>query len=173
MAQQPNIELRITDLPRPTPSPDPARSWTPNRPGDLQGPEDTPWGGLYGTPGPDAGYVLRLVANLQIAIGTGESQEDGRRAVAILAAARASRAGRGPTGSDVAVARMLLGYSDDLDESTRRRLAQRRYERVAGISHHTHMAGALVDAVDTGLLSSEPSEVVSRLQAGSSPFTDD
>ena len=62
MGQQPNIELEIADLPRPRPAPDPARRWKPSRPGELHSPEEVPWGGAFGTTGPDTGFVYRLIA---------------------------------------------------------------------------------------------------------------
>ena len=55
MGQQPNMPLTVEDLPRPEPHPAPARRWRAGRPGDPALPADVPWGGAFGTPGPDPG----------------------------------------------------------------------------------------------------------------------
>ena len=61
MAQQPNIEVDRSRAPLPTPEPGPARRGGPARPGLIESPADTEWGGSYGTPGPDTGWAIRLI----------------------------------------------------------------------------------------------------------------
>ena len=101
MGQQPNMPLTMEDLPRPEPRPGPARRWRAGRPGDLASPADVPWGGAFGTPGPDTGYALRLLA--------GRAGEPGEaRALAAIVAARASRLGRAPVPADVVAAEAIL-----------------------------------------------------------------
>jgi len=101
VGQQPNMPLTMEDLPRPEPRPGPSRGWRAGRPGDPSSPADVPWGGAFGTPGPDTGYALRLLA--------GRAGEPGEMsALAAIVAARASRLGRAPVPADVAAAEAVL-----------------------------------------------------------------
>ena len=85
MAQQPNIELRDSDLPRPEAGPNPERRWTPDRPGDVSG-AGVPWGGAFGTPGPDAGYAIKLAAGRELLLTENEHRADANLALAAVAA---------------------------------------------------------------------------------------
>ncbi|MFH1331478.1 MAG: hypothetical protein ABIJ48_12640 [Actinomycetota bacterium] len=104
MGQQPSIPLTVEDLPRPEARPAPARRWRADRPGDLASPTDVPWGGAFGTPGPDTGYALRLLADRSV--GPEES-----RALAAVMAARASQLGRAPVAADAEAAESILGLA--------------------------------------------------------------
>jgi len=108
LGQPPNMPLTIEDLPRPEPHPAPARRWRARRPGDLSSPDSVPWGGAFGTPGPDTGYVLRLLADR----GHGIRES---RAPAAVAAARASLLGRAPVGADLEAAGIILRASSARD----------------------------------------------------------
>ena len=77
MGQQPNMPLTMADLPRPEPHPGPARGWRAGRPGDPSSPADVPWGGAFGTPGPDTGYALRLL-RIELAKAHGRFEFAGR-----------------------------------------------------------------------------------------------
>lgn len=168
MAQDPNIELRISDLPRPTAAPGPARRWSQHRPGELDGPADVPWGGAFGTPGPDTGYVLLLLRAEDLPLAAGESRPDAVAALAALAGARASLLGRAPVPADIAVARLLLGYSTPAGDTAPS--LQERSRRVAGAARHAGRRSALVGAVDISLLEAPPDEVAARLADGAPPF---
>lgn len=167
MGQQPNIELEIADLPRPVPAPAPARRWSPRRPGELNSPEEVPWGGMFGTPGPDTGYVLRLLADEELSLGRGEGRSDVVAALAALASARASLYGRAPTHGDIAVAKALLGLdptgvpAEVIDE-----LAEQRPEWVANLAHDSKKAYQLVGAVDPAMLRSSVEAVLSEMAQG-------
>ncbi len=165
MGQQPNIDLGIEDLPRPTAHPGAPRRWSPARPGELGSPEDVPWGGAFGTIGPDAGYALRLVAERDLHPGPGESHHDLERALTALITARASHGGRAPVGEDVEAAEILLGLDrpDDDDVTARRRAA------IAGVGHSKARARALVASVDPDNLFATPDELRRR----SGPFIGD
>jgi hypothetical protein len=95
------MPLTLQDLPRPEPSPAPARRWQAGRPGDLRSPGDVPWGGAFGTPGPDAGYARWLLAD------AGRSGDE-VTALAVVVAARSSRLGRAPVAADFEAAEILL-----------------------------------------------------------------
>lgn len=165
MGQQPNIELGMSDLPRPTPRPAPARRWRPGRPGDLEAPSDMPWGGAFGTTGPDAGFALRLVATRDVALAPGEHRRDADAVIAGIAAARASRLGRAPTGEDVEAALAILGYrGDGGDEATGRR------HLIAGAAHHPDRVRRVVGTIDPDFLVSDPDVIGARVASGDGPL---
>ena len=167
MAQQPNIQLRIEDLPRPTAHPAAPRRWSPKRPGELDSPEEVPWGGMYGTPGPDSGYAFRLIADLDVPFTERDDHHDTVAALAALASARASHFGRAPTRVDVDVALLLVGLSPDgLPEAVVSQLAEDRPTWCTGIGHHPPAAQALVAAVAIDVLAAEPAAIRSRMAGG-------
>ena len=108
MGQEPNIQLGVEDLPRATPKPAPARRWKPDRPVEVGSPSEMPWGGSFGTPGPDTGFAIRIVRERGLPGGA-----DVEVAVVAVMAARASAVGRAPTSPDLDVAIDLLGLFDD------------------------------------------------------------
>lgn len=147
MGQQPNIELEMADLPRPRPKPAPSRAWKPERPGDFDGPQDVPWGGGFGTIGPDSGYARTLVKSRPLQLAAGEHRGNAAAAVAAIASARSSLFGRAPIGRDIDVAATLLGYdTEGLPEAVVQGLQTARMTWLAGVEHRP---GALVDLVAT------------------------
>ncbi len=166
MGQQPNIPLSIEDLPRPTAHPDPPRRWSPRRPGDLHAPGDVPWGGLFGTPGPDTGYVLRLVRDTELAVTDREDRHDAEVAVAALAAARASHFGRAPVVTDVTVAKLILGLDPDLPADVGAALAAERPAWLANASHRPEEIRRLVAGVPVDVLAAPVAEVQRRAAGG-------
>lgn len=167
MGQQPNIELEISDLPRPVARPAPARPWRPSRPGDHAGPDDVPSGVGFGSTGPDAGYALRLAATTELTLAAGELRHNAVAAVAAIAAARASHFGRGPVGTDVELGAQLLGYlPDGVQAGLLEELATRRPELIAGVGHAVRRALALTELVPLDVLSSSPSAARARMAVG-------
>ncbi len=139
MGQEPNIDIGPEDLPRATPEPGAPRRWSPRRPGDLGSPAEVPWGGVFGTPGPETGYAFRIVGRLDLPGGEHHRRDVEAVLVAVMAA-RASAIGRSPTASDAAAAIDLL----DLTDST--------VESFSGIAHdHARLAEA-VEAIPIGRL---------------------
>lgn len=167
MGQQPNIELEISDLPRPTPRPAPARRWSPGRPGDLTVPQDVPSGGAFGSTGPDPGYALRLVRTVDLALGPAEQAHNAEAAVAAIAGARAVHFSRAPIIEDVEVAALVLGYdtegvpADLVDD-----LVADRPALVANIGHSSRQSTALIALVAPDVLSAGADEVRARMAAG-------
>ena len=159
MGQQPNMPLRLEDLPRPTPKTDPPRRWSPRRPGDLDSPEAVPWGGAFGTPGPDTGYALKLAASRQLDLAEGESRTDAEAALAGIAAARSSHFGRAPVVGDLDVAEVILGFGSGADVGW-------RHGRIAGAAHHPKRVLELVAAVDPEALVADLDEVKARVGSG-------
>lgn len=161
MGQQPNVQLQLEGLPRREPHPGPARRWAARRPGDLAGPQEVPWGGAFGTPGPDTGYAWHLLAGRPVALAPGESRADAERLAAVLMAARASRFGRAPVVGDADVAEMILGL----------RVGGPAGADPAPVRRHLSAHGAdvlsrLLAAVDPDLLVAAPAEVQRRWAAG-------
>ena len=167
MGQQPNIELDISGLPRPRPKPDPARSWTPGRPGELGGPDDHRWGAGFGTTGPDAGYALSLVKRRGFELAEGEHRGNTNVALAAVASARSSMFGRGPTMKDVDLAAVLLGYdAAGLPTETVADLARSRLAWFAAAGHHPENLTSFLAAIDAGTLRLTADEARNRMAQG-------
>jgi hypothetical protein len=172
VGQQPNIELEISDLPRPRRKPDPARSWVPGRPGELSGPEDMEWGAGFGTTGPDAGYALSLVAKRDLTLAAGEHRANVDVAVAAVASARSSLFGRGPTGNDINLALVLLGYdSAGVPDEVATSLATRRVEWFAAAAHHHANLHTFVGSLDAAVLRLTADEARSQIAQGTQLIT--
>jgi hypothetical protein len=168
VGQQPNIRLGIEDLPRPEAHPAAPRRWSPRRPGELGSPAEVPWGGAFGTPGPDAGYAMTVLASREIPAGPGEDRHDVAAALAALMAARASRFGRAPVAADADVAEILLGYrADGLGEAIRERLAALRRRLLPGFAHAKHRGRDLVAAYDREVLIAPSGDVPGLLDTAS------
>jgi hypothetical protein len=97
----------------------------------MGSPDDVPWGGAFGTPGPDIGFALRIVRSMELP-GSARLRNDIESAVVAVMAARASAIGRAPTAPDVAIALELL----ELDASNA--------QSVAGVAHDRARLSALV-----------------------------
>jgi hypothetical protein len=159
MAQQPNIELPISDLPWRVSGTGPERSWAPNRPGELTG-TGMPWGGAFGMPGPDAGYALSLVAPRELTLADHEHRTDADAAVAAVAAARSSLVGRGPTKGDVDAAIVILGYDVESDFGPVRAAA------IGGSAHHPLRIRRLIAGIPTDVYDATADELRERVAAG-------
>ncbi len=113
-------------------------SWRANRPGEvLAGDRDTTGAGL-GYPGPDQGYVLRLVHLFepQLRLAAGEDSADVIAGGVAVALKRASLFGRAPVAEDLRVAFDLFGFltSDASDELVARR--RQLFAGVAGVHNY-------------------------------------
>lgn len=167
MGQQPNLELEIEDLPRPSATTSPARRWTPRRPGEMNSPVEVPWGGAYGTTGPDTGYAMRLVRQRDIPHVVGEDHHSVETAIVTLAGARASSYGRAPIGQDVDVAMTLLGYmADGMPAELMEALRVARGPQIANIGHDAGRERGVAAAVPLDVLISSLDSIRSRMAAG-------
>ncbi len=170
MAQQPKIELEFGDLPRARMEPMPARPWRPNRPGDFSGPGDVPAGPGFGTPGPDTGYALRLLAERDLDLEPDEDIERVRAAAINLVSARAAHFGRAPSRSDIDAVLALMGLHADVTGTFRSALGADRRRWVKKAAHGAMYGRALVAAVDDDLLYAPVEEIVDRLRSGVRPL---
>lgn len=152
MAQQPNIELDPADLPRPAPEPPPPSGWrAASRPGTITAPDQVPRGTAFGTPGPDAGYALRLIRRAGLPAAS-EQLED---VLAALMAARAASFGRAPTPEDLEVAQLVAGLVEGLPAH----LAERCARWVEAAAHERSRGRTAVAEVGLDLLRRPPAEV--------------
>ncbi len=141
MGQEPNIHVGFEDLPRAVPEPAAPERWSPQRPGDFVSPDEVPWGGVFGTPGPDTGFAYKIVKNLDLPGGAHRRSDIEAVLVAVMSA-RASSIGRAPTATDAPVAIDLLGLTEASADS------------FAGIAHDQIRLGAIVAAIPAERLTS-------------------
>ncbi len=164
MAQEPNIELDGSVLARKDLPPAPTRRWSPHRPGELRAPEEVPWGGAFGRPGPDTGWVLRLVHLAEF--DRGDRPDELEQVVANMAAARASLYGRAPVPQDIEVAVVLLGLRPHkLPPDLADRLALERRKWLDAAAHEKIGGTAFIASIDPDLMRSTPEEVVDHFRA--------
>ena len=159
MGQQPNIELDVGDRVRNRPVPGVARRWKPSRPAEI-GSGEQPEGSAFGVPGPDAGYALKLVRELEFELAPGEHRHDVEIAVAAIAKARAARRGRAPIAQDIAVGSLVLGAVPGAPAP------QHRAAWVANVGHNAARLRQLVADVPSEVLEETPDAVQERIRLG-------
>lgn len=156
MGQQPNIELDLDDLPRPSHEPGAPVGWKPTRPGEITSPAQMPVGGVFGNPSPDTGWVKKLVAGVEFDRTAANAAE----VVATIASVRASTFGRGPVPADVEAALIVLGLRDEgLDQATRDKLAELREEWFRAASHETVRGRSVLDVFEREFLHQSLDEI--------------
>jgi hypothetical protein len=137
--------------------------WFPARPGELvtTGGQPSVDAGRMGAPGPDQGYLLKLVPLLrdELRLAEGEHRADVEAGCVAIALKRASLFGRAPIVHDLRVAYTVWGFLDpspapELVEERRRRFAE-----VHHVAHHYPSLRAVADAVPAEVLRLGPSEV--------------
>jgi hypothetical protein len=158
VAQQPNIELTRADLPRPEAAPA-AAAWLQDRPGEITAPDQAEWGGLFGRPGPDTGWVLGLARRAEFERGDRPAILE--RIVASVAAARAGASGRGPTAQDVEVALIMLGLRPEgLPEGVVADLTSARNAAIDHAAHERDKGRSFVRLVPIDRLTAKPAELI-------------
>jgi hypothetical protein len=161
------VPTKPTDRPRAYHSP-PRRDdeWVPARPGELvtTGGQPDLDAGRMGAPGPDQGYLLKLVPLLrdELRLTEREHRADVEAGGVAIALKRASLFGRAPVVHDLRVAYALWGF---LDAAAPAELVAERTARFEGVHHTAHHypeLRAVVDAVPEATLRLTPAEVASR-----------
>ena len=156
MGQQPNIELDASDLPALGLEPGAARRGGAGRPGEITKPDEALSGGAFGRPGPDTGWVLRLLRETEF----DRSDRSIEAVVASVAAARAALNGRGPAPTDVEVALILLGLRPDgLPDDVVNQLSTARAKWLSKAAHERVKGQAFLSQLSPGLLSADPDHV--------------
>lgn len=158
MAQQPNVEITAAEAPRTKLEPGPAVKWRSTKPGMPDGPGEIGGGGYYGTTGPDPGWGLRLLSQVELP----DDDPHLREVVTGLTLARAAALGRAPVPEDIEVAVALCGYGFDAPAG----VSERREQWVDAAAHDTRPGATAVAEVDKGLLVQKPDQV--RLTLGHS-----
>ncbi len=156
MGQQPNIELTASDAPRVVLEPGVARREGGRRPGEINTPAEAVSGGAFGRPGPDTGWVMRIVKATEF------DRSDGGidAVVASVAAARAAHLGRGPSSSDVEVALILLGLRPEgIPDGVVSQLSAARATWLRKAAHERVKGRSFLTQLSPGLLSADPERV--------------
>lgn len=161
MAAPEFVPTRPTDRPRAYGSP-PWRGdeWLANRPGEVVGEGGQPAvdAGRMGAPGPDQGYVLKLlpVIRPELHLADREQLADVEAGCVAVALKRASLFGRAPVVHDLRAACTVWGY---LDASAAPELVDERRRRFEGVhltAHHYPELRAVADAVPEATLRLTP-----------------
>ena len=156
MGQQPNIELDASNAPRAVLEPGAARRGGNDRPGEITEPDEAVSGGAFGRPGPDTGWVLRIVRETEFDRSDGGLEP----VVASVAAARASLNGRGPTPADVEVALILLGLRPEgIPGDVVAQLSSARAKWLSKAAHERVKGRSFLSQLSPGLLSADPERV--------------
>ena len=142
-------------------------AWVLDRPGDLDEGHPDRDAGRMGSPGPDQGYVLKLIPLLrdELHLTTGEDLAAVERGVVGVALKRASLFGRAPVIHDVRVAYTVWGF---LDPQAPAELVDERRQRFEGVHHiapHYPERRALADAVPSEVLVQTPDQVLAGYRA--------
>jgi hypothetical protein len=135
-------------------------AWVTDRPAELHTPTALR-GPRVGTPGPDAGFALRLAHRYEdeLRLGEGETVHDSLVGCALIAARRAALVGRAPCIYDVQVALALWGF---LVDATPRLRATRR-QAFSAVSHDYEAQRALVESMSDEKLRLTPAEAHARV----------
>ncbi len=143
-------------------------AWTTDRPAELATPS-APKGRSVGTPGPDAGFALRLAHRYEseLKLGDGESTHDALIGCALIAARRAALVGRAPCIYDVQVALALWGFLIDAPLEVR----QLRQKAFSSVSEDYVAQRALVDSVNAQTLRLAPAAAHAHITAGGTALT--
>ena len=166
MAAPEFVPTKPTDRPRAYASP-PRRDddWVPARPGELvtSGGQPDVDAGRMGAPGPDQGYVLKLVPLLrdELHLTDGEHRKDVEAGGVAIALKRASLFGRAPVIHDLRVAYTVWGYLDASAPAELVAERSRRFAEVHHTAHHYPELRAVADAVPEATLRMTPAEVAS------------
>lgn len=159
MAAPEYVPLKPTDDPRSYKSP-PWRpgEWRADRPGEVVAPGQ-PRGDQFGNPGPDQGYLWKLVRRFEgrLQLHDDEQEADAIAGCAGVALKRASLFGRAPVIHDLTVAFTVWGFlrepPGDLFE------LRRPLFEAASNPHHYPKQRAIADAVPESTLRLSPDAV--------------
>jgi hypothetical protein len=115
-----------------------------------------PWGGAFGTPGPDTGWALKLVRAADLP----ERTEGLELVLAALMAARASHFGRAPVPEDLEVAKTLAGFGEGLPAD----FVERRGRWIEATAHEPSPGRTAVSEILPDLLELKPDQIKRRLR---------
>ncbi len=141
-------------------------SWTPDRPGDIEGFQPT--GERLGAQGPDQGYALKLAGQLadRLHLQPGEHVDDVIRGCLGIATRRASIFSRAPVVHDLHVAFTVWGFYDESPDPDLVAIRSAKFEGLRHVGHHYAEAREVVDAVDPAVITKTPAQVEAAYAAG-------
>lgn len=164
MAAPEFVPTKPTDAPRNYSSPPRYDDeWLAVRPGEVVGRGGQPDvdAGRMGAPGPDQGYLLKLVPLLrdELRLAEGEALADVEAGCVAVALKRASLFGRAPVIHDLRAAYAVWGYLDGAAPADLVAERTRRFEGVHLTAHHYPELRAVVDAVPAATLRRTPADL--------------
>ena len=132
-------------------------SWMADRPADL--PAGQPLGPRLGYPGPDQGYVLKLVHHFEgrLPMAPGEDEKDAIFGCCAVALKRAALFGRAPTIHDLTVAFTIFGFLSDSSHPDQVKMRQPLFEQVSNLHHYSELRH-IVDLVPEATLRLSPEQ---------------
>lgn len=140
-------------------------SWLAERPAEIVDDGVQPTGGLRGYQGPDQGYALLLAKRFRgnLALTTGEHEDDAITGCVAIATKRASLFGRAPVIHDLRLAFTLWGFTPADGDPDPDLVAYRRpcFAEVANPHHYTELR-ALVSSVPDTTLRLMPADLEAR-----------
>lgn len=170
MAAPEFVPTKPTDRPRAYVSPPRyGDEWRAVRPGEVVGHGGQPDvdAGRMGAPGPDQGYLLKLVPLLrdELQLTEGEQRADVETGCVAVALKRASLYGRAPVIHDLRVAYTVWGFLDEGAPAELVAERRRRFEGVRLTALHYPELRAVVDAVPAETLRRTPAQVAEAASA--------
>lgn len=140
-------------------------SWRPDRPADFADEHSQPHGDLFGSPGPDQGYALKLarLVEPELRLTDGEHARDALAGIVAIGLKRASLHGRAPVIHDLRVAATVFGYLDAAADPVLVRLRKGLFEEVGHFHHYMELRG-IVDLVAADVLRQSPQQVAERYE---------
>ncbi|MHB1710804.1 MAG: hypothetical protein ACYCV7_05310 [Acidimicrobiales bacterium] len=153
MTQPSYVPIAEADQVRPTYRLNVPGIWTQSRPSELRGTRP-PAGPLFGTPGPDQGFALKLARQFEegLDLRPGESAEDAMAGCCATATRRAARFGRAPVIHDLSFAFTLWGFLGGAPDD----LVAERSRLFRSAAHHYGARRAIADAVSEDALRLTP-----------------
>ncbi|HEX3840685.1 MAG TPA: hypothetical protein VHU85_07830 [Acidimicrobiales bacterium] len=134
--------------------------WTQSRPSELRG-TTPPSGPLFGTPGPDQGFALKLARQFEgrLELAEGESVDDVIAGCTAVAMRRAAKFGRAPMIHDLTFAFTLWGFLGGAPDD----LVEARGLLFRSASHHYSAQRAIADAGASETYRLTPAAIAARL----------
>ncbi len=134
--------------------------WTASRPSELRGTR-APSGSFLGSPGPDAGFALKLARRFEDRLVTvaGESHEDAVAGCTAVAMRRAASYGRAPVVHDLTHAFTLWGFLGGAPTD----LLEARSPLFRSAAHHYQARRTIADCVHEATLRLRPEQVAEGL----------
>lgn len=164
MGNQPAMEVPSELAPRTVLEPPPSDRWQQHRPGEVI---FQPTGPLFGNPGPDIGYALRLAATLDIRGTPSENHDDLVAGGVEVAMARAAHFGRAPVKPDLVLAYSIWGLlPEGVPSGILERLAELRPPLFSGCAHDGRLRRMIVASVPQEVLTGVPVDIRRRVRNG-------